>query len=276
MNRFVLTIGCGLLIQAAAAAQTPAPPATGTSTLAHSLNQAFADVYEKVSPGVVVIEAKEAGPQIAYPRKGSPLMQFFQQDPDARPGEMNQGSGFIITADGYILTNSHVLEGAAADGLRVTLKDGRKFEAKVAGIDPGSDLAVLKINASGLPVVEFGDSDKARVGEFAFALGAPFDLRYTFTYGIISAKGRTDIAPNRQRNYQEFLQTDASINPGNSGGPLVDIDGRVVGVNTMIYGIDPRAWLCDPDQSRQKSGRPVDRGWPRDPGMAGSGHRRPQ
>ncbi len=242
MNRFVLTIGCGLLIHAAAAAPVPASPtAAGNSALAHSLNTAFADVYEKVSPGVVVIEAQESAPPVAYPQSGTPLMQFFgpdPRDPDARRGEVNQGSGFLITADGYILTNSHVLEGAAADGLRVTLKDGRKFAAKVAGIDPDSDLAVLKINASGLPIVEFGDSDKARVGEFAFALGAPFDLRYTFTYGVISAKGRTDITPNSRGGYEEFIQTDASINPGNSGGPLVDIDGRVVGVNTMIYGID--------------------------------------
>jgi len=241
MNRFVLSLGCGLLIHSAAFAQSsPAPVASGPSSLAHSLNTAFADVYEKVSPGVVVIEAQEVSPQATDPQMGSPLMQFFQQqqDPDARRGEMNQGSGFIITTDGYILTNSHVLEGATADGLQVTLKDGRKFQAKVAGIDPDSDLAVLKINTSGLPIVEFGDSDKARVGEFAFALGAPFDLRYTFTYGIISAKGRTDISPNRRGNYEEFIQTDASINPGNSGGPLVDIDGKVVGVNTMIYGLD--------------------------------------
>lgn len=238
MNRFILTLGCGLLIQAAAAAQTSAPAPTGSSSLAHSLNQAFADVYEKVSPGVVVIEAREAAPQVVYPQTGAPFMPFFQQEPDSRRSATNQGSGFIMTTDGYILTNSHVLEGASADSLRVTLKDGRKFEAKVAGIDPDSDLAVLKINASGLPVVQFGDSDKTRVGEFAFAIGAPFDLRYTFTYGIISAKGRTDISPNRRGNYQEYLQTDASINPGNSGGPLVDIDGRVVGINTMIYGMD--------------------------------------
>jgi S1-C subfamily serine protease len=240
MNRFILTIGCGLLIQAAAVAQTPNPAASTSSGLAHALNQAFADVYEKVSPGVVVIEAQEAPPQAVYSQGGgTPLMQFFLQDPDAqRGGAVNQGSGFIMTPDGYILTNSHVLESARSDGLRVTLKDGRKFEAKVVGIDQASDLAVLKINASGLPVVEFGDSDKARVGEFAFALGAPYDLRYTFTYGIISAKGRTDLTPNRRGGYEEYIQTDASINPGNSGGPLVDIDGRVVGVNTLIYGLD--------------------------------------
>lgn len=234
MIRSVFAISCGLLIQAAAFAQNSSQP-SGSSDLAHALNKAFGDVYEKVSPGVVVIEAQEAA---AGGQQGTPLMQFFMQQqgiPQQTP--TNQGSGFIITADGYILTNSHVLEGARADGLRVTLKDGRKFEAEAVGIDPTSDLAVLKINASGLPIVQFGDSDKPRVGEFAFALGAPYDLRYTFTYGIISAKGRTDLVPG-QRDYSEYIQTDAAINPGNSGGPLVDIDGRVIGVNTMIFGLD--------------------------------------
>jgi S1-C subfamily serine protease len=151
-------------------------------------------------------------------------------------GEVNQGSGFFISADGYILTNHHVLEGATANGLSVVLTDGRKFPAKVVGVDPASDLAVLKIQASNLPVVELGDSDRTRVGEFAFAIGAPYDLRNTFTYGIVSAKGRTDLTGNP--DYEEYIQTDASINPGNSGGPLVDIDGRVIGVNTLIYGLD--------------------------------------
>lgn len=234
MNRFVLTTGCGLLMQAVAFAQNPAPvapPASGNA--ARAMSQAFADVYEKVSPGVVIIEAIEADGL----QSGSPLLQYFGQQGGGARGSVNQGSGFIMTPDGYILTNSHVLEGARRDGVRVTLKDGRKFEAKLVGIDPNSDLAVLKINASGLPVVQFGDSDKARVGEFAFALGAPYDLRYTFTYGIVSAKGRTDLVPTHG-NYAEYIQTDAAINPGNSGGPLVDIDGRVIGVNTLIYGLD--------------------------------------
>jgi S1-C subfamily serine protease len=164
-------------------------------------------------------------------------MQFFQQDPDQQaPPETNQGSGFFITSDGYILTNNHVLEDGDPKHLEVTLKDGRKFLAKIVGTDPISDLAVLKINATHLPVEELGDSDKARVGQFAFALGAPYDLRNTFTYGIVSAKGRTDITGSR--DYEEYLQTDASINPGNSGGPLVDIDGRVIGVNTLINGLN--------------------------------------
>jgi S1-C subfamily serine protease len=235
MNRFVLTLGCGLLVQWSAFAQSSAPaaPAASSGAMARALSQAFADVYEKVSPGVVVIEALEGDD----PRLASPLLHLYAPYSPRQRNAVNQGSGFVMTADGYILTNSHVLEGSRPDGVRVTLKDGRKFEAKIVGIDENSDLAVLKINASGLPVVQFGDSDKARVGEFAFALGAPYDLRYTFTYGIISAKGRTELMPTRG-NYAEYIQTDASINPGNSGGPLVDIDGRVIGVNTLIYGLD--------------------------------------
>ena len=241
MYRFVLVGGCGLLIHSAALAQNssaaqnppPAAQASGSSSLAHALNKAFGDVYEKVSPGVVVIEAAQAPRPQPQVSQSGPLLFLFQ-DPDAGQRAMNQGSGFLITPDGYILTNSHVLEGASAHGLTVTLKDGRKFEAKVAGIDETSDLAVLKINASGLPVVQFGDSDAARVGEFAFALGAPYDLRYTFTYGIISAKGRTDLSPTSRGNYEEYIQTDAAINPGNSGGPLVDCSSRLLGINTAI------------------------------------------
>lgn len=237
MNRFVLAIGCGLLVQGAGFAQSnSAQPTPCALDLAHSLNDAFASVYEKVSPGVVVIEAQVGGDRSSAPL-ASPLMQFFQQEPDQQaPPETNQGSGFFITSDGYILTNNHVLEDGDPKHLEVTLQDGRKFLAKIVGTDPVSDLAVLKINASHLPVEELGDSDKARVGQFAFALGAPYDLRNTFTYGIVSAKGRTDITGSR--DYEEYIQTDASINPGNSGGPLVDIDGRVIGVNTLINGLN--------------------------------------
>lgn len=231
MKRPLSILMSALALAWSAAAQTPAP-STASGDLARSMSKAFADVYERVSPGVVVIEAEAEEAEMAM--SGSPLNQLFM-DPAPRrraPGGENQGSGFILTADGYILTNNHVLEGAAADRVRVTLKDGRKLPAQVVGVDPVSDLAVLKIEAAGLPVLELADSDKTRVGEFAFAIGSPFDLRNSFTYGIVSAKGRTDITGNE--NYEEFLQTDAAINPGNSGGPLVDIDGRVIGVNTLI------------------------------------------
>ena len=153
--------------------------------------------------------------------------------PDGAPTQTNQHSGFLITSDGYILTNDHVVGDAAREGITVRLKDGRKFPASLIGLDDKSDLAVIKIDAKDLPTVELGDSDAAKVGQFAFAIGAPFELPYTFTVGVISAKGRTNLTDSR--NYEEYIQTDASINPGNSGGPLCDIDGRVVGVNTLIY-----------------------------------------
>lgn len=235
--RIARTLGLAVIFQLTVAGWVIAESAE----LARSLSKAFGDVYEKVSPSVVVIEVNQAVSQ-SLQSPSSPLMQFFFQDPDpfdAPPSMMprsNQGSGFIITADGYILTNNHVLEGGAAEDVTVQLQDGRKYEAVIVGTDRASDLAVLKIDGQDLPTIEIGDSDVARVGEFAFAIGAPYDLRYTFTFGVIGAKGRTDITGSR--SYEEYIQTDAAINPGNSGGPLVDIDGRVIGVNTLINGIN--------------------------------------
>ena len=148
----------------------------------------------------------------------------------------SEGSGFIVRADGYIYTNYHVVEGA--DRVDVKLKDGREFQAKVVGTDEKTDVAVIKIDATNLPVVQFGDSDAVRVGQFAFAIGAPFKLDYTFTYGVISGKGRSKLLATGGYSISDYLQTDASINPGNSGGPLCDIDGKVVGMNTLINGLN--------------------------------------
>lgn len=229
-----------VLAQAAVPSAAPSVGNSATSqSLAKGLSDSFADVYEKVSPGVVVIEVTR-GSQPSSP--ASPLQFFFQNQqgwdaiPEGYSEQANQGSGFIITKDGYIMTNNHVLEGGSPDGIEVTLNDGRIFPAEMIGMDPMSDLAVLKIDAPDLIPVELGDSDAVRVGEFAFALGAPYDLRYSFTFGIIGAVGRTGLTNGQ--DYEEYIQTDASINPGNSGGPLVDIDGRVVGVNTLINGIN--------------------------------------
>ncbi|HEY5706420.1 MAG TPA: trypsin-like peptidase domain-containing protein [Terrimicrobiaceae bacterium] len=202
-----------------------------SGALARQLNDAFASVYEKVAPAVVVIEVKRS---TDVSMSGLPEgLEFFLRGPDGAPTQTNQGSGFLISSDGYILTNDHVIGDAARDGITVRLKDGRKFSASLVGLDDKSDLAVIKIDAKDLPTVELGDSDAAKVGQFAFAIGAPFELPYTFTVGVISAKGRTNLTDSR--SYEEYIQTDASINPGNSGGPLCDIDGRVVGVNTLIY-----------------------------------------
>ena len=137
----------------------------------------------------------------------------------------------ILSADGAILTNNHVVENASR--ITVALQDGRRLNAKVVGTDPATDLAVLKIDAKGLPALKFADSDRAQVGEWVIAIGSPFGLDYTITAGVLSAKGRGGMGANE---IEDYLQTDASINPGNSGGPLIDLDGNVLGINTMIIG----------------------------------------
>ncbi len=201
----------------------------------------FVPLVEKYSDSVVSITSEEvtggAGSvldQLPIP-EGSPLYdyfkRFFEQAPqEGPPAELQQsmGSGFIISDDGYILTNSHVVQGAK---IRVTLSDQREVTAKVVGADAPSDIALLKVNASDLPVAPIGDSEKLKVGQWVMAIGAPFGLRHTATQGIISALGRSlpgDV-------YIPFIQTDAAINPGNSGGPLFDLEGNVIGINSMIY-----------------------------------------
>jgi len=141
-----------------------------------------------------------------------------------------------VRSDGYIFTNFHVVEGS--EHVDVKLKDGREFPAKVVGTDEKTDIAVIKIDAKDLPVVKMGDSDAVRVGQFAFAIGAPFKLDYTFTYGVVSGKGRSKLFTNGGYSISDYIQTDASINPGNSGGPLCDIDGKVIGMNTLINGLN--------------------------------------
>jgi len=208
----------------------------------HQLNNAFAKVFETVAPGVVIIEISKKNDM----SESSPLDDlFFQGPPDENnprrnPGGLrpiqSEGSGFIMRQDGYIFTNFHVVEGA--DKIDVKLRDGRSFPARVVGTDEKTDIAVIKIDANDLPVVQLGDSDAVRVGQFAFAIGAPFKLDYTFTYGVISGKGRSKLLQTGGYSISDYLQTDASINPGNSGGPLCDIDGKVVGMNTLINGMN--------------------------------------
>ncbi len=224
--------------------------AATSGALVRQLNDAFASVYEKVAPAVVVIEVKRSSDASL---SGLPEgLEFFLRGPDGAPTQTNQGSGFVISSDGYILTNDHVVGDAARDGITVRLKDGRKFPASLIGLDDKSDLAVIKIDAKDLPTVELGDSDSAKVGQFAFAIGAPFELPYTFTVGVISAKGRTNLTDSR--SYEEYIQTDASINPGNSGGPLCDIDGRVIGVNTLIYRMNRGLGFAIPINLAQQVG----------------------
>jgi serine protease Do len=208
----------------------------------HQLNNAFAKVFETVAPGVVIIKISKKNETA----ERSPFDDLFFQGP---PDENNQrrkldpfqpiqseGSGFIVRPDGYIFTNFHVVEGA--DKIEVRLRDGRDFPARVMGTDEKTDIAVIKIEAKNLPVVQMGDSDAVRVGQFAFAIGAPFKLDYTFTYGVVSGKGRDKLFSTSGYSISDYLQTDASINPGNSGGPLCDIDGKVIGMNTLINGMN--------------------------------------
>jgi serine protease Do len=219
----------------AVAATKPAP--AGVAALS-DLSEAFASVAEHVKPSVVFIksghtERRQQGPQLQVPPG---FEQFFPRLPQQGPDfQESAGSGFIVSKDGYILTNDHVVEGS--DQVTVRLLDRREFKAKVVGTDPGTDLAVLKIDATNLTPAPLGDSDGSRVGEWVLAVGNPLgeNLTFTVTSGIISAKGRSLALPNySDRSIQDFIQTDAAINPGNSGGPLVSVRGEVIGVNSAI------------------------------------------
>src|SRR5687767_11454748 len=178
------------------------------------------------APQVPGIEDEEV---LEFFRRFIPRQQPGQPGPSQRPESRSLGSGFIISADGYILTNAHVVEGA--DEINVRFTDKREFKAKVIGADRRTDIAVIKVDATGLPVVKFGDPNKLKVGEWVLAIGSPFGFENTVTAGIVSAKGRS--LP--QENFVPFLQTDVAINPGNSGGPLFNMRGEVVGINSQIY-----------------------------------------
>jgi serine protease Do len=222
------------------AAGTLAPPAPAAVAGLQNLSEAFAAVAETVKPSVVFIKSgKRTSEDRRQPRMQLPpgFEEFMPRLPQMQPPEFQEaaGSGFIVSRDGYILTNDHVVEGS--DAVTVRLLDRREFKAKVIGTDPGTDLAVLKIDATNLTPAPLGDSDAARVGEWVLAVGNPLgeNLTFTVTSGIISAKGRTLALPNvSDRSIQDFIQTDAAINPGNSGGPLVSTSGRVLGVNSAI------------------------------------------
>ncbi len=235
------------------AAPTATPTPNANLELARQLNQAFVQVAADVSPAVVVITVTQkasASPRTDAGGEGddeeNPLDRlppefrrwFHNPRRDQAPEKtIGQGSGVIIRADGYILTNRHVVEDA--EKIEVRLKDGRTFKAAIRGVDAPADVAVIKIDAKNLPVARLADSDKTRVGEFAIAIGAPFALDYSVTFGHVSAKDRSNISaePGNSMTDQSFIQTDANINPGNSGGPLVNIDGEVIGINTLIRGL---------------------------------------
>ena len=190
----------------------------------------YADIVEPVQKAVVSVYSSKTVRVPVNPL----LKQFFgNQIPDQERKEEGLGSGVIVSADGYILTNNHVVEGA--DELTVSLQDDRKFKAKVIGTDAKTDIAVIKIDAKDLPLITLADSDKLRVGDIVFAVGNPLGVGETVTMGIVSAKGRKGLGLlENNGGYEDFIQTDAAINMGNSGGALVDAKGRLVGINSAI------------------------------------------
>jgi serine protease Do len=197
------------------------------------LGDAFASVAEHVKPAVVFIRSERR--ERVSSRRLPPGFEDFFQTPRRPQVEQGSGSGFIISQDGYILTNNHVVQGA--DRVTVRLYDNREFTAKTVGTDPSTDVAVIKIQTTGLPMVRLGDADSTRIGNWVLAIGNPLGEAFTFTVtaGIVSAKGRLLAGLNQSRYaIQDFIQTDAAINPGNSGGPLVNVRGEVIGINSAI------------------------------------------
>ncbi|GAB6183019.1 DegQ family serine endoprotease [Thermodesulfovibrio hydrogeniphilus] len=192
--------------------------------------KSFSEIVKAVSPSVVNISTTRTVQSPPTLDEFFELLQPFGNSQGKKWKEMSMGSGVIVSEDGYILTNYHVIE--QADEIKVTLYDRRTFKARIVGVDPKTDLAVIKIEAKDLPVAPWGDSDKLQVGDFVLAIGNPYGLTHTVTMGIISATGRADVGI---ADYEDFIQTDAAINPGNSGGPLVNIKGEIIGINTAIF-----------------------------------------
>ena len=256
----VTILSAGLLGGALANSPARAAEPSEALKLAQQLNQAFVEVAESVSKSVVIVRVAnkpQADGVFGNPLRNSPFFdqlpeeyrKFFERQQEERgerdeqprrprsrePVFNGQGSGLVYREDGIILTNSHVVENA--DKVQIVFKGGRKYDGEVLGVDRQSDIAVVKIAATGLNAAKMGDSSKTRVGEFAIAVGSPYDLDYSVTVGHVSAKGRR-VFTDRIMFDQDFIQTDASINPGNSGGPLVNIYGEVIGINTLIRGMN--------------------------------------
>ena len=215
---------------------------------AGALSEAFRYVADSVRPSVVSIRSVQKAHVARRSRRSNPqipdeLRRFFGDEdifgrsfdfqiPEGGVLQQGMGSGVIISIEGYVLTNYHVVR--RADEIEVTLADGRQLAAKIVGSDPKTDLAILKINARGLRAARMGDSKSVHVGEWVLAIGSPFSYDQTVTAGIVSAKGRTVGVLQDIHGYEDFIQTDAAINPGNSGGPLVNLQGEVIGINTAI------------------------------------------
>ena len=228
----------GAVTPSAAPPEAIQKPAVSPMNAAKQMSQAFVEVSRKVTPSIVMIVNEE---KLENALGNGAMNRYFQDDFfrnffDFSPRQREQvqktlGSGVVISPDGYIITNNHVVDNSSR--LQVTLADGRKMPAKIIGKDAKTDLALIKVEASNLTPVHFGNYDDVQVGEWVLAVGSPFGeaLHQTVTAGIISAKGRSNVGI---ADYEDFLQTDAAINPGNSGGALVDLDGNLIGINTAI------------------------------------------
>lgn len=246
VKRFWVALLSALVLFGSAHAPVQADsPRIDERRLAEELGEAFTNVAEAVSPSVVSI-------QVEVKRQPANFGIPFFSAPDQGGITRGGGSGVVLSKDGYILTNNHVIE--SADRIEVRLRSGKTFSARLVGADPATDLAVLKIKAKGLSAAKFASSDKARVGQWVVAIGSPFGLDYTVTTGVLSAKGRGGLGANE---IEDYLQTDASINPGNSGGPLVDLRGRVLGINTMIIGRGTGIGFAIPAELAQSVARQI-------------------
>ena len=213
-------------------ATAPALPVSAASDARGSGVASYSAAAKRAAPAVVSITASKAPPRST--RNDDPVLRFFFGERNRSRGQaepqVGLGSGVIVSADGYLLTNNHVVEGA--DDIEVQLPDDRQARAKLVGTDPETDIAVLKISLDALPTVAFGDVDRVEVGDVVLAIGNPFGVGQTVTSGIVSALGRNQLGIN---TFENFIQTDAAINPGNSGGALVDANGNLLGINTAIY-----------------------------------------
>ena len=232
---FFATTAAGILLAALVVVGTPAAAQVRAAGLPD-----FTELYDKQGPAVVAIDVtqkvrRSRGMELS---EDDPFYEFFRRfgqiprprgGPEREQEQQSVGSGFVISSDGYLITNAHVVDGA--DEVNVKLTDKREFKAKVVGVDKRTDIALLKIEAKDLPKVTIGDPDKLKVGEWVVAIGKPFGLENPMTAGIVSAKGR-DLP---QENLVPFIQTDAAVNPGNSGGPLFNLKGEVIGINSMIF-----------------------------------------
>lgn len=203
-------------------------PSVGAAPAAADGASSFRSAARAASPAVVSINTSKAA--VNGPQNADPWFRFFFGDQAQSQPQSGLGSGVIVSPAGYVLTNNHVIE--EADEIEVILNDGRKSAAKVIGTDPETDLAILKIELTDLPVITLGNSDALEIGDQVLAIGNPFGVGQTVTSGIVSALGRTQLGIN---TFENFIQTDAAINPGNSGGALVDVNGHLMGINTAIY-----------------------------------------